>query len=235
MLSHIIIVILCLFPLDTNTDSKIREALALSIKGEYEESELLLKKIKEEDVSLYNLYHFTRLLNNFTANNKAVAEIHSKALEESFIDDLPIRYKALANIMSDDLKTWKPQGLGDIGRDMKTSTNRLGNAKGGEKTQNVQKDIVNKLDRLIKDNEDKKSSKKEQEDKDGEKIPVQAQPAKDANVPPENGPGKIADNWGTLPPSERKRIEQEFTREMPAKYKPMIEEYFNSLNKINKK
>jgi O6-methylguanine-DNA--protein-cysteine methyltransferase len=44
---------------------------------------------------------------------------------------------------------------------------------------------------------------------------------------------KIAENWGTLPPSERQRIAQEMTRDVPAKYKPMIEEYFKSLNRLN--
>ncbi len=44
---------------------------------------------------------------------------------------------------------------------------------------------------------------------------------------------KIAENWGTLPPSERQRIAQEITRDVPAKYKPMIEEYFKSLNRLN--
>ena len=44
---------------------------------------------------------------------------------------------------------------------------------------------------------------------------------------------KIAEVWGTLPPSERQKLAQEITRDMPAKYKPMIEEYFKSLNRIN--
>jgi hypothetical protein len=44
---------------------------------------------------------------------------------------------------------------------------------------------------------------------------------------------KVAEVWGTLPASERAKLAQELTRDLPAKYKPMIEEYFKSLNRIN--
>ena len=39
--------------------------------------------------------------------------------------------------------------------------------------------------------------------------------------------------WGKLPEVERKKVTQDFIREMPAKFKPMIEDYFRSLNRIN--
>ena len=44
---------------------------------------------------------------------------------------------------------------------------------------------------------------------------------------------QYAEKWGTLPAAERQRIAQEITRDVPAKYKPMIEEYFKSLNRLN--
>jgi hypothetical protein len=44
---------------------------------------------------------------------------------------------------------------------------------------------------------------------------------------------KLAEEWGKLPESERAKAVQEITRDLPAKFKPMIEDYFKSLNKIN--
>ncbi len=39
--------------------------------------------------------------------------------------------------------------------------------------------------------------------------------------------------WGTMPEAERKKVVQEITRDLPPKYKPMIEDYFRSLNRMN--
>ena len=56
---------------------------------------------------------------------------------------------------------------------------------------------------------------------------------------PSNGavdPTKLrqyAASWGKLPPSERAKAVQEMTRDLPAKYRPMIEEYIKSLNRMN--
>ena len=43
----------------------------------------------------------------------------------------------------------------------------------------------------------------------------------------------MAEVWGKLPAAERQKMVQEITRDMPAKYKPMIEQYFKSLNQIH--
>lgn len=44
---------------------------------------------------------------------------------------------------------------------------------------------------------------------------------------------KLAEEWGKLPQAERAKAIQEISRDLPAKYKPIIEEYFKSLNKLN--
>jgi hypothetical protein len=44
---------------------------------------------------------------------------------------------------------------------------------------------------------------------------------------------QIAESWGTLPPEKRAKIVEDITRDLPAKYKPMIDEYFKSLNRIH--
>lgn len=44
---------------------------------------------------------------------------------------------------------------------------------------------------------------------------------------------KLAEEWGKLPAAERAKAVQEITRDLPPKYRPIIEEYFKSLNRIN--
>ena len=63
----------------------------------------------------------------------------------------------------------------------------------------------------------------------------------DSNIATNGGKGEVdikklrhyEENWGKLPESERKQIIQQVTRDLPAKYKPMIEDYFRSLNRMH--
>ena len=43
----------------------------------------------------------------------------------------------------------------------------------------------------------------------------------------------IAEKWGTLPPEKRAKIIEDINRDLPAKYKPMIDEYFKALNRLH--
>ena len=43
----------------------------------------------------------------------------------------------------------------------------------------------------------------------------------------------IAAEWGTLPPEKRAKIIEDITRDVPAKYKPLIDQYFKSLNQVH--
>ena len=66
-------------------------------------------------------------------------------------------------------------------------------------------------------------------------------PAADSTIMGGSGQGKVdekrlrklAEEWGKLPASERAKAIQEITRDLPPKYKPIIEEYFKSLNRLN--
>jgi hypothetical protein len=66
-------------------------------------------------------------------------------------------------------------------------------------------------------------------------------PAGDSNKTHQGGEGKVddkklkklAEEWGKLPASERAKAINEITRDLPPKFRPMIEEYFKSLNKIH--
>ena len=61
---------------------------------------------------------------------------------------------------------------------------------------------------------------------------------RDSNIATNSGPGQIdakkikdlADQWGRLPPREREANMRELTREMPQRYREVIQEYFRKLS-----
>ncbi len=55
----------------------------------------------------------------------------------------------------------------------------------------------------------------------------------EGKVPTDKELRNVAEKWGTLPPEKRAKIIEDINRDLPAKYKPMIDDYFKSLNKIH--
>jgi hypothetical protein len=125
---------------------------ALSNRRVYEEALEVLDGVKPEQVvdPATLLFH------------KAVAE-HSlmKAREANntvmrLLDDVadaPERYKMVAALMVFDMMTWKDKDLGSIARKMDNIERRLDLSRGGPKTQKLQKEVIARLDELIKEKE----------------------------------------------------------------------------------
>ena len=69
--------------------------------------------------------------------------------------DVPDRYKMVSILMAFDMQSWKegdiPAKLGGIARKMDNIERRLELARGGPKTQKIQKEVVARLDELIKE------------------------------------------------------------------------------------
>jgi hypothetical protein len=76
----------------------------------------------------------------------------------------PDRYKTVATLMLLDMHTWKSKDLGDIARKMDNIERRLDIARGGPETQRQQREVLNRLDELIK----KLENKKKQQDKESQ-------------------------------------------------------------------
>lgn len=229
----------------TAAPDPVRDAAVLVHQGDHDAALKLLAGTQPTKANQAE-YTFYRACCHFRLNQRAEAEVWVKRVLDSF-DPVPTRYLHVAHMMAEDLKHWKQNDLGDIGRDMRISGDRLQVARAGEQTQKVQKEIVDKLDRLIKEQEDKANGKgqgekdQQAQGKQQQQGEGKGQPAPDSKVMGGSGEGKvddrklrqIAENWGTLPPAERQRVVQEITRDLPPKYRPMIEEYFKSLNRIN--
>jgi hypothetical protein len=163
------------------------------------------------------------------------------------VADSPERYRMVAALMHLDMLTWQDKDLGWISRKMGVIKDRLEIARGGQKTQKMQKEVLVRLDEMIKEMENKASGSCQCNGggcpnggpKDGPGNLTPGSPMQDSN-PTGGVQGKgeidpkkvkeIAEVWGKLPPKERAKAMVDMTRGMPPKYRDAIETYFKQLN-----
>ena len=144
----------------------------------------------------------------------------------------------VATLMFFEMQNWSPdpKDLTNIERLMDNSGRRLELARGGEKTQDIQKKIVFRLDELIKELE---NQNKPAGQCNGGNCPSGGgkpgnNPRRHHCNPSRPGPGQrhhgrqrrrqggreeaaqIAEKWGTLPPEKRAKIVEDITRDLPA-------------------
>jgi hypothetical protein len=126
---------------------------------------LVNRKVYEEALETLKLYKAEQVVDPASyLFFKAVAE-HGLMLKKEahetiarLLDDVPTapeRYKMVAALMHFDMLAWQDRGVLDklatIGRKMDNIQRRLGLERGGKKTQKQQKDVVARLDELIKE------------------------------------------------------------------------------------
>jgi len=149
----------------------------------------------------------------------------------------------VAALMVIDMATWQEKGLGKIAKLMGTAERRLEAARGGPKTQEVEREIIRRLEEEIK--------KLEQQAKDGAPSSCPSGgPPKDGDGPPgdpnaskpqedskggnKKGPGHVdpkdfenkAAKWGDLPEKDRPTAIKEAARNLPPGTRRLIEEYY---------
>ncbi len=166
----------------------------------------------------------------------------------------PERYRTVSALMLLDMQTWKDKDLGAIARKMENIERRLDLARGGPQTQKLQKEVVARLDELIKELENKAKSKpgapNQGQCPDGSQPGNQpgngnnpSQPMPDSTLPQQGGTGrvdpvkmrKLVEEWGRMPPREQARALQELTQGMSARHREAIENYFRNLAQATSK
>lgn len=210
----------------------------------YDTALSLLNMVDPKTVN-HDEYYFKRSVCQFATLDRKGAAESIKEVEDSF--NLPRRHHALVSMMKEDLDKWKDGDLSDVSRRMRESGERLENGKVGPITQEKQKKILFRLDELIKEKESQAKGGQANAGgcPDGGKRTPGASggppvsPAQDSQGGNEGGKGEVLerkikhyqDNWGTLPEHERARAIQELTKDVPPRYKQVIEEYFKLLNR----
>jgi len=151
----------------TKKSAFFRSNLALSYA-----KTLVNRKVYEEGLATLNLFKPEQVVDPASfLFFKAVAEhglIEKKAANDTIsrlLDEVPTapeRYKMVAALMHFDMISWTDKTVLDklaaIGRKMDNVQRRLGLERGGQKTQKQQKDIVARLDELIKELENQANS-----------------------------------------------------------------------------
>jgi hypothetical protein len=129
-------------------------ARLLSNRRVHEEALAVLKTIRPEDVVDPAAYLFHRAVCEHALLQKSEASrTISRLLEEA--PAAPKRYKTVGMLMLLDMAAWKTKDLGDVARKMGNVERRLELARGGPQTQKLQKEIVLRLDEIIKELENK--------------------------------------------------------------------------------
>jgi hypothetical protein len=235
------------------TNIALAFAKAAAGKKVYEEALDALKGVNPEfavDPATY--FFFKAVAEHATMKKDAAIGSIVRLIDDVDKDDRPARYTELASLMFFEMQNWAsdPKDLSNIERLMDNSGRRLDLARGGEKTQDIQKKIVFRLDELIKELEAKAKQSQCQGgncpgggDKPGNKPggnTVQpTQNAPDSVIMGGSGAGKvdekqlrqIAENWGSMPAEKRAQVVKEITRDLPPKFEPMIKSYFEALDK----
>jgi hypothetical protein len=219
-------------------------AKALTKRRVYEEALDALKVAKPEQVVEPAGYLFHRAVaeHALLLKDDAIRSI-ARLLEDGA--DAPDRYRLVGMLMAVDMQAWKDKDLGTISRLMDNVERRLELGRGGPQTQKTQKQIVARLDELIKEieNQCKGSSQCNgggcpNGGQPGQKPGAQGpNPQQDSFGGNNSGKGEVdkkkfeqlAKQWGKLPDKERIQAMQELTRDLPAEYRELIESYFRKL------
>lgn len=125
-------------------------AKALTARKVYEEALEAFAVVKAEDVADPSAYLFHRAVCEYELMLKDKAD---GSIDRLLVDvvDSPERYRMVAALMHFDMLTWQEKDLGWIARKMENIQRRLDLKRGGKNTQKMQKEVLVRLDEMIKE------------------------------------------------------------------------------------
>lgn len=123
---------------------------ALAGRRVHEEALEALKAARAEQVIDPAAYLFTRAVTEHALTlKKEAGETIIRLLDD--VQDTPERYKTVAALMYFDMQGWRDKDLGWISRKMDNIERRLDLTRGGPQTQKMQKEVLARLDEIIKE------------------------------------------------------------------------------------
>jgi len=125
-------------------------AKALTLRKVYEEALDTFAAVKVEDVVDPSAYLFHKAVCEYELMLKDRAD---DSISRLIVDasDSPQRYLQVAALMAYDMQTWQEKDLGWIARKMDNVQRRLELKRGGKQTQKMQKEVLVRLDEMIKE------------------------------------------------------------------------------------
>jgi len=222
-------------------------AKALSNRRIYEESLEAMMLVKGSQVVDPAAYYFHRAVAEHSLMFRRQADDSILSLLDD-VGDAPERYKMVAALMHFDMLTWQDKDLGWIARKMDNIQRRLDLTRGGQKTQKMQKEVLVRLDEMIKEKENQQKGGGSGSGNGGNcpgggspgspsgSIPS-GTPASDFGLPNGSNAGlvdqkkitELAQVWGNLPEKDRAKAMLELTRGLDPKYRDAIETYIKTI------
>ncbi|MGC1272877.1 MAG: hypothetical protein WBC44_04160 [Planctomycetaceae bacterium] len=148
-------------------------------------------------------------------------------------DAVPESYAAVARLMQADLEALEADSLDEVAGLMRDVERRLDLARGGQRVQKREDEIVAKLDEMIKKVEQQMSKSNGGAGSAGGNSNRSSNPAGESVVKGSTAPGNVDEkdvrrrgDWGDLPPREREQAKNEIEKAFPANYSRLINEYF---------
>lgn len=156
----------------------------------------------------------------------------AKLLERE--ESIPRRYSTLARLMEADLRPLKTDSLDEVARLMDDIRRRLDLGRAGKKVRTQEDEVIAKLDKMIEEMEKQQPPPGGGGGAAGGANP--SSPMQDSNPGGGTGPGDVdrrrldrEAEWGDLPQKDRQEALQQISRDLPAHYRDVIEEYFRKL------
>ena len=155
----------------------------------------------------------------------------AKLLENE--SELPRRYARVARLMEADIRPLKVDSLDEIARLMEDIGRRLRFSRAGTRVRKQENDVIAKLDKMI---EEKEKQQQQQMAAAGQGGASSSAPASDSAPLGGRGPGDVdqrkigtKSGWGNLPPKARQEALQQISKDLPAHFRDVIEEYLERL------
>lgn len=219
-------------PLLVRNNMRLFYARWLVQQGYYDEAVAWTDGLTTADVAAPHALLFYRAIahQRLVEPDKAIAELGQLVTRR---DQLPIRYRKLAELMEQDLAGLTDDSLDHIARRMEDVRRRLAQGRSGRRVQSVENGVIDSLDKLIKDIEDRM---RRQQGAAAASAPRSLSPMPDSRIAEGKAPGKVEHRdigdgagWGNLPEKDREKALQDIGRDFPSHYREIIEEYFRRL------
>jgi hypothetical protein len=149
------------------------------------------------------------------------------------VEEVPQRYRSVAELMVADLQGLEDDSLDHITRRMEDIRRRLDLGRAGKKVRGIEDGVIASLDKMI---EELEKQQQDQQSSGSNGSNQSSQPAPDSRIMGGNGPGDVdrrdigaEDGWGNLPAKQREEAMQAIGKEFPSHYRDVIEQYFRRL------
>jgi hypothetical protein len=210
-------------------------ARALTLRQVYEEALEVFRLIDAKDVVDPASYFFHRAV----CEHGLMLQKDAEASVASLLGDVaeaPEGYRNVAALMNYDMDTWQEKDLAWVARKMENVQRRLALGRGGKQTRRMQREVLVRLEELIKEMEKPDGPVDPNNPRPGDQV----RPPKDTFTPPvpktpgevlKHLEGKGSDWYIKMPEKERAKVRAEMMKGFPANDRAVIERYFRELEK----